>query len=247
MLKFFRKIRQKLIDEGNLKRYLIYAIGEVLLVVVGILIALQINNWNEENKRLRKSHEILDEIKRNIESNTVRFQDEIEVENKVISSIDIVLQNITQTKIYHDSLDKHLHLSAYWPTSHWQTSGYETLKSQGVELIQSEALRESIINLYEISYADISEVIRTSEGYSFSTLIPVSSELFIFAPANLEQSVEEFRAKPIDYRKVLQHKQYNGILSFWRVVRIAAIQLRLNAIDKNRDLIDAINVELEKN
>ena len=77
MLKFFRKIRQKLIDEGNLKRYLIYAIGEVLLVVVGILIALQINNWNEENMRLRKSHEILDEIKRNVESNTVRFQEEM--------------------------------------------------------------------------------------------------------------------------------------------------------------------------
>jgi hypothetical protein len=53
MIKFFRRIRQKLINEGNLKRYLIYAIGEILLVVIGILIALQINNWNEGQKTHR--------------------------------------------------------------------------------------------------------------------------------------------------------------------------------------------------
>jgi len=47
MIKFFRRIRWKLLDERNLKRYLIYAFGEILLVVIGILIALQINNWNE--------------------------------------------------------------------------------------------------------------------------------------------------------------------------------------------------------
>ena len=48
MLKFFRKIRQKLFSEGKLKNYLLYAIGEIVLIVIGILIALQINNWNLE-------------------------------------------------------------------------------------------------------------------------------------------------------------------------------------------------------
>jgi hypothetical protein len=47
MLKFFRTIRKKLIEEDNVRKYLLYAIGEILLVVIGILIALQLNNWNE--------------------------------------------------------------------------------------------------------------------------------------------------------------------------------------------------------
>ena len=50
MIKFFRKIRQNLLSEGKTGKYLKYAIGEIILVVIGILIALQINNWNEERK-----------------------------------------------------------------------------------------------------------------------------------------------------------------------------------------------------
>jgi len=48
MLRFFRTIRKKLIEQDNIRKYLLYAIGEILLVVIGILIALQVNNWNEE-------------------------------------------------------------------------------------------------------------------------------------------------------------------------------------------------------
>lgn len=51
MIKFFRKIRQKLLSENKFRKYLVYAIGEIILVVIGILIALQINNWNELKKR----------------------------------------------------------------------------------------------------------------------------------------------------------------------------------------------------
>ena len=50
MIKFFRKIRQKLLTENKFSKYLIYAIGEIVLVVIGILIALQVNNWNEIRK-----------------------------------------------------------------------------------------------------------------------------------------------------------------------------------------------------
>src|SRR6056297_3503303 len=48
MIKFFRKIRQKLLSENKFSKYLLYAIGEIVLVVIGILIALQINNWNQQ-------------------------------------------------------------------------------------------------------------------------------------------------------------------------------------------------------
>ena len=50
MLRFFRHIRQSLLQENKISKYLLYALGEILLVVIGILIAMQINNWKEERK-----------------------------------------------------------------------------------------------------------------------------------------------------------------------------------------------------
>ncbi len=50
MFRFFRKIRQQLLSQNKISKYLLYAIGEIVLVVIGILIALQINNWNEKIK-----------------------------------------------------------------------------------------------------------------------------------------------------------------------------------------------------
>ena len=58
MIKFFRKIRQKLLSENKVSKYFLYAIGEIFLVVIGILIALQINNWNQYKKQEKKKIEI---------------------------------------------------------------------------------------------------------------------------------------------------------------------------------------------
>ncbi|MGB5395146.1 MAG: DUF6090 family protein, partial [Lutimonas sp.] len=51
MISFFRKIRQNLLSQRNTSKYLKYALGEIILVVLGILIALQVNNWNELRKQ----------------------------------------------------------------------------------------------------------------------------------------------------------------------------------------------------
>ena len=57
MIKFFRHIRKRLIGENRFSKYLLYAIGEIILVVIGILIALQINNWNEARKNTKTENE----------------------------------------------------------------------------------------------------------------------------------------------------------------------------------------------
>ncbi|MCJ7466927.1 MAG: DUF6090 family protein [Maribacter sp.] len=59
MINFFRKIRQRLLTENKVSKYMFYALGEIVLVVIGILIALQINNWNELKKERLKEYQIL--------------------------------------------------------------------------------------------------------------------------------------------------------------------------------------------
>lgn len=70
MIKFFRKIRQKLLTENKFSKYLIYAIGEIILVVIGILIALSINNWNQGRIDKKSESTYLKDIKKEIQNNS---------------------------------------------------------------------------------------------------------------------------------------------------------------------------------
>ncbi len=73
MLKFFQRVRRKFINEGNLRRYLIYAVGEIILVMIGILLALQVNNWNEGRKDKKKEILYLSEIKSDLQNDLLRI------------------------------------------------------------------------------------------------------------------------------------------------------------------------------
>ena len=73
MIKFFRRIRQSLLSENKFSKYLLYAIGEIILVVIGILIALQINNWNENRKLRDKEVYFLEGIKNDLASDTIQI------------------------------------------------------------------------------------------------------------------------------------------------------------------------------
>ena len=74
MIKFFRKIRYNLMEQNKTGKYLKYAIGEIILVVIGILIALQINNWNENRKSLISEKATLTKFLRDLQSDSTFFQ-----------------------------------------------------------------------------------------------------------------------------------------------------------------------------
>lgn len=92
MIKFFRKIRQNLLSEGKTGKYFKYAIGEIILVVIGILIALQINNWNE-NRKEKNSLKILTENLHNefttnlkeLEIDLIRMRRKISAGNELLT------------------------------------------------------------------------------------------------------------------------------------------------------------------
>ena len=75
MIKFFRTIRQKMITEGKFSKYILYAIGEIVLVVIGILIALSINNWNEKRKDNILKQTFLLKLKSNLQDDISKFKE----------------------------------------------------------------------------------------------------------------------------------------------------------------------------
>ncbi|MBK7872417.1 MAG: hypothetical protein IPJ74_17955 [Saprospiraceae bacterium] len=98
MLQFFRNIRHRLLESGSLRKYLIYAIGEILLVVIGILIALQINNWNERNKNLKYEKEYLERLLSDLELDQQDLNREIER-----TSVNLILSENALLKLGADT------------------------------------------------------------------------------------------------------------------------------------------------
>ena len=107
MLTLLRKIRRSLIKSGSAEKYLLYAIGEIALVVIGILIALQINNWNQQ--RLSKQYEkkLLTELLNTVIADYDLLQMSLDGNKRSARSCEIILNHFDQNLPYHDSLSLH--------------------------------------------------------------------------------------------------------------------------------------------
>ena len=152
MIGFFRKIRKQLADDNKPLKYARYAIGEIVLVVIGILIALSINNSNEHRITKEKEHFALEEIKSDLELNTNSLTEMIDTKpfsiNNCLKSLDILIHNLEEVKIPHDSLARHFWVAFQYPDLIIKSSGYESLASIGMDLISDHHLRSEIGKFY---------------------------------------------------------------------------------------------------
>ena len=148
--------------ENKTGKYFKYAIGEIVLVVIGILIALQINNWNNDRKDADLEIKILKEISSNLNSDISDIEHQINFNNLLIKHNSSVLNHLINKTALTDSL-KHSY-SFLWGYGHFSgnTVGYENLKSRGVSLIKDDLLRNAISELYENTYFGIAINIRPS-------------------------------------------------------------------------------------
>jgi hypothetical protein len=150
MTGIFRNIRQKLASENKVMAYLRYAIGEIILVVIGILIALQVNNWNERRKDSKFEHEILALIDQNLEQDSVSLSFELSNTKLAINLTDRLLEQV-KLKNYNDSLNYWMGKIICFERFRSQSSAYEMLKAKGLENISDRALQMALISYYDES------------------------------------------------------------------------------------------------
>ncbi len=156
MIQFFRRIRQNLIDQQRVGKYLLYAIGEILLVVIGILIALQINNWNQQRKDRKLEYDLLvglrndlsDDLKQ-IESSVNRSHQDLKLTIKRFDSV-INLQELNL-----DYLDSLFYYRCIRPRNTFfpQTGTYQSIINNGnSSIISNNDLFKKIQIVYDRIY-----------------------------------------------------------------------------------------------
>ncbi|MGA9295345.1 MAG: DUF6090 family protein [Ignavibacteriaceae bacterium] len=159
MVKIFRNIRQKLAAENKVMAYLRYAIGEILLVVIGILIALQVNNWNELRKQNIAETEFMVGVKKDLtqDKNYIEFilkksKSKIEAYD-LLSKIDFQ-KNHSENKNFVDSLFQ-IYLSTEGARTFYPVSGsfQSALSGNMLNNYKNKEITSSLIKLYNSTYS----------------------------------------------------------------------------------------------
>jgi hypothetical protein len=152
MLKFFRKIREKAISSGKVKNYLLYAIGEIFLVVIGILIALQINNNNLQKTERRLELTYMQNFLEDLKQDTSLYAEYARNNIKIYSSIDSLVNSLQKK-----NRKQFAHKNAYWArlvTAQWKQikpvdQTYEQMKSSGLlRIINKRPVADGIAAYY---------------------------------------------------------------------------------------------------
>jgi hypothetical protein len=175
MIKFFRRIRFDLMEKNKTRKYLKYAIGEILLVMIGILLALQVNNWNENRKNRISEQTLYQTLISSLESDLADATDKITSVEKSINAQEIfILNSFDEIKNKYDKVqvDNLLNDVGKSSRSFFPNYGlYDKISNNNqIDLIQSADTQMKIIELYEQYYKRYNDIDLNLEQMSVFSL-----------------------------------------------------------------------------
>lgn len=248
MIKFFRCIRKDLISNGKTGKYFKYAIGEIILVVIGILIALQINNWNEKQKLDSKTQEYYVQLKDNLNKDVI-------FANQIIEKFENYLKDLeAYTNSYYEE-DILTPLEAYKQISKlpvlstsftFNSSTIETLQNSGdISLIPSN-LRNRLIDLKRQQELMIIRAKYTNEGKNgiIQNLNPLLGSTTLPNRLNSQPKMKDFLNIDKNLREIIL--VYEGVHRWKSISEQESINKFKDMLTEIDTIVSLINKELKK-
>ena len=241
MINFFRRIRQQLLSENKFSKYLLYAIGEIVLVVIGILIALQINNWNEDHKLAIKTQNYYQQLLEDLNKDRIfitqtlsKFEQQRKAYQNYLDKFKT--SQFTLTSIYEDLL--HLNTESY--ALYFNTSTIESLQNSGEIVLIPPLLRNKLLDLKRMQ-----QKITRDESLDNRAKTGVTERLSMFmGTSNLWERIENQEdLKPVmtmeksDTEIILGMEAVQGWMDFSEKKSIQQLKELLQEIEKVEELI----------
>ena len=243
-MKIFRALRAKMIKNRKARNYLLYAIGEIFLVTVGILIALRVNSWNDYRKERNLEKEMLQEIAADLNDDIESLRNDERLNKGIIVSIEVINSALKQQQQFHDSLGLYFGAVALNPSYSLKESGYENLKNRGVHIIENDSLRELITTLYETVYPFLKEKQQKAEQATSGYFEPRYNEFFAHIRIDtLSRDIaRRYYYIPADFRAMAESTEFQRLLDYSRLVKdnnLYDIEWTMQQIYATKDMVDA--------
>jgi hypothetical protein len=250
VIKFFRHIRKRLIGENRFSKYLLYAIGEIILVVIGILIALQINNWNSNRMDRLKEKEILSSLSTDFQETRVNLLETLRKQNRVVDYCNKLVKEMRREnmEISFDSLGEYMYRGAF---SYWRiepvNGTYDALIGSGnTSLIKNQELIQLLAKFsaeVKFGFEDetmaidlTSSLVDGSSSYA-SALFPKVLQSYL----DWEKQFDSEKDKKLIIEKHMNNDEFLGTL----IMKYGLEKNRLDYQNKIFDLSENIIAQLE--
>jgi hypothetical protein len=236
MIKFFRKIRQNLLMENKTGKYFKYAIGEIVLVVIGILIALSINNWNQNITFKNELKQIIKEVHNDLNQDLLYLNEEINNVKKFNNNIDNILDNGNKMSIDSllNAITKVHSVTSFVPVNF----GYNKLNKHP----RTDILSDSLLNNLTIYYSKFSnrENNTSFEGLSLYSLNLFRDYLIKYGFPLTNRSLERpkdlstlnYIINDIEFIGILRNNKYN------RTVQLSGFIEARKQVEKSLEMIN---------
>ena len=214
-------------ETGKTGKYFKYAIGEIILVVIGILIALQINNWNELKKEKSFENKVLSELHMDVKEDLSEMTTALDSLQDHQNSIHIIINHLSENKIYNDTLDKHFANSlSLWSLSP-NTTAFDMAKEEGMYIISNDSIRFNISKANGYIYDYIKVLESRFQDYKSNVVLPYILPLF--------ESYNFKSMKPRDYDQLINDETFEAMIKSIIPMReryIKMLQFRYKLLEK---------------
>lgn len=241
-MKVFNKIRRYLIEQKKIKHYTLYALSEIILIVIGILIALQFSNWNLQEQERNYEVKILKELKRELQLTLSDAEIYLAHHIQGQKSCQIISQWTEGKPMYHDSMDVHFGRLSNTSILIDHSTSYENLKSVGINIISNDSIRNLVGKIYNfdlVSTKELEERIDLNNWYN--RIEPFYNKHFIEWRYTYNQS-----ATPINYAGLMSEPAFKELIFQTIQAKEVMIHNYEATIESISRLIELIRKELEK-
>lgn len=241
MIRFFRHIRKTLMEQNKVRTYLLYAVGEIALVMIGILLALQVNNWNEFRKEKSLEIRALTEISTDMQEDILSLEGDAFLNKRYLTSSTIIRKALESDQQYQDSLALHFGRMNFNTTYTLKISGYDNLKNLGFQIVSNDTLRKLITDLYESSYSFHKKGEKTADQSTYEYFSP--RYLSYFKRIHSEPGALSARRyyTPSDFNTMKNNSEFNLLLDYIDSIRednLFNIEVTLTEIRNTKTMLD---------
>jgi len=239
MISFFKKIRRKLVADNKIQTYLKYAFGEIFLVMIGILLALQVNNWNEGRKLKDQEIKALKELRSDLEQNFEDITQDKKLFEVSLRSNEIILKQMENSLPYNDSLDTHFAKLLPWSSFSINSTTFDNIRQAGSNLISNDSLRKSVTSFYT-SYMNLYKELESRELIEHNTKYVKPMLMTAFSEYDFNSM------KPRNYDAFIKNQDYNQILHYNVTLCKGMTEYQKSLLKVIKRLIDQINTEIDR-